>query len=103
MLRAIYYAQITTMFIFVISSFFIAGFGCSNLQNATSGDMLFAAIKWIIVIGGSILGIHMINMATDGENWFGNPKGVGSIDTEIEGGNIENEEVGEEVDGEVEI
>lgn len=103
MLRAIYYAQIATMFIFVISSFFIAGFGTSNLQNATSSGMIIAAIKWIIVIGGSILGIHMINMATDGENWFGDPKGVGSIDTEIEGENIENEEVDEEVDGEVEI
>jgi hypothetical protein len=103
MLRAIYYAQITTMFIFVISSFFIAGFGTSNLQDETSGGILVASIKWIIVIGGSILGIHMINMATDGENWFGNPKGVGSIDTEIDGENIENEEVDGEVDGEVEI
>ena len=75
LLRSIYFAQITTMFIFLISSFFIAGFGCSSLKSSSGMNIFIAVIKWSIIIGGSILGIHMINIGTDGENWFGDPKG----------------------------
>lgn len=75
-LRAIYFSQIATMFIFLISSFFIAGFGCSSFSSSSGGNIVIAVIKWVIVIGGSILGVHMINRGTDGENWFGDPKGV---------------------------
>lgn len=82
MLRAIYFGQITTMFIFLISSFFIAGFGCSSLQGSSGMNIGMAILKWGIVIAGSILGIHMINVATDGENWFGDPKGVASTPEE---------------------
>lgn len=91
MLRAIYFGQITTMFIFLISSFFIAGFGCSTLQGTSGLNIAIAIFKWIVVIGGSILGIHMINVATDGENWFGNPK------------DLQNVETPEKVDGEVDV
>ena len=93
MLRAIYFGQITTMFIFLISSFFIAGFGCSSLQGSSGLNIGIAVIKWGIVIAGSILGIHMINVATDGENWFGDPKGIAS--------NENDDEVVLDVDGEV--
>jgi len=97
LLRAIYFSQITTMFIFLISSFFIAGFGCSSLQSSSGKNIFIALIKWSIVIAGSILGIHMINIATDGENWFGDPKGVEPSD-ESEEPSGEGEET---VDGEV--
>jgi len=93
MLRAIYFGQITTMFIFLISSFFIAGFGCSSLQGSSGLNIGIAVIKWGLVIAGSILGIHMINVATDGENWFGDPKGIAS--------NENDDEVVLDVDGEV--
>ena len=76
MLRAIYFAQITIMLIFLISSFFVAGFGCSSLQSSSGKVIFIAIIKWGIVISGSILGVHMINIATDGENWFGYPKSM---------------------------
>lgn len=96
MLRAIYFGQITTMFIFLISSFFIAGFGCSSLKGSSGMNIGMAILKWGIVIAGSILGIHMINVSTDGENWFGDPKGVASKPEEDEDEFIEIE-----VDGEV--
>lgn len=95
-LRAIYYSQITTMFIFLISSFFIAGFGCSSLQSSSGMGIFIAIVKWGLVIGGSIFGIHLINVATDGENWFGDPKGVSAPPP----ADNENESNGE-VDGEV--
>jgi len=99
-LRAIYFAQITTMFIFLISSFFIAGFGCSSLQSSSGSKIFIAMLKWAIVIAGSILGVHMINLATDGENWFGDPKGVvAPPEPDIEGDQVD----GESVDGEVDI
>lgn len=94
LLRAIYFGQITTMFIFLISSFFIAGFGCSYLQGSSGKIIFIALLKWSLVIAGSILGIHMINIATDGENWFGDPKGTTPQ---------EDESVDESVDGEVNI
>ena len=91
-LRAIYFSQITTMFTFLIASFFIAGFGCTVLQNSSGTGIFVAIIKWGIVIAGSILGIHMINVATGGENWFGDPKGTpptpdneGSPDEDVDG------------------
>lgn len=93
-LRAIYFAQITTMFIFLISSFFIAGFGCASLQSSSGGKIFIALLKWGVLIAGSILGVHMINLATDGENWFGDPKGVSPMevpDTEDESGNVDGE------------
>lgn len=98
MLRAIYYAQITTMFIFVISSFFIAGFGCSSIHES-SATVFIAAVKWILVIGGSIFGIHLINQATDGENWFGNPKGAPAPSNE----SVAEKDAAGEVDGEVNV
>lgn len=90
LLRSIYFAQITTMFIFLISSFFIAGFGCSSLQGNGGMNIFIALTKWAIVIAGSIIGIHMINIGTDGENWFGDPKGVVAVseesnDTDVSG------------------
>tara|TARA_Y100001935_G_C17294772_1_gene505468 strand:+ start:320 stop:1150 length:831 start_codon:yes stop_codon:yes gene_type:complete len=97
LLRAIYFAQIATMFIFLISSFFVAGFGCSNLQSSSGMGIFFAILKWAIVIAGSILGIHFINLATDGENWFGDAKGVQPVPEP------DNEGDSEDVDGEVEV
>jgi len=98
-LRAIYFSQITTMIVFLISSFFIAGFGCSSLQSSSGSKIFIAVIKWGIVIAGSILGVHMINMATDGENWFGDPKGVDPIpEPDTEGGTNEDGNVNGEVD-----
>lgn len=97
-LRAIYFSQITTMFVFLISSFFILGFGCASLQNSSGGKVFIALIKWGIVIAGSILGVHMINISTDGENWFGDPKGV---DATPEPGT--GDDSTEDVDGETEI
>ena len=97
-LRAIYFSQITTMFVFLISSFFILGFGCASLQNSSGGKVFIALIKWGIVIAGSILGVHMINISTDGENWFGDPKGV---DPTPEPGT--GDDSTEDVDGETEI
>tara|TARA_Y100001936_G_scaffold224256_1_gene241720 strand:+ start:334 stop:1173 length:840 start_codon:yes stop_codon:yes gene_type:complete len=94
LLRAIYFGQITTMFIFLISSFFIAGFGCSYLQGSSGKIIFIALLKWSLVIAGSILGIHMINIATDGENWFGDPKGT----TPQEGEPVDDEPVDGEVD-----
>ena len=85
LLRSIYFAQITTMFIFLISSFFIAGFGCSSLKSSSGANIIIALVKWCIIIAGSILGIHMINIGTDGENWFGDPKGYIEPAEEISG------------------
>ena len=99
LLRAIYFAQIATMFIFLISSFFVAGFGCSTLQSSSGMGIFFAIVKWVIIIAGSILGIHMINLSTDGENWFGDPKGVQPIPETDNEGDSEDDNV----DGEVEI
>lgn len=74
LLRAIYFAQITTMIIFLITSFFVAGFGCSELQTGSAMTIIIAVIKWGLVISGSIVGVHLINLSTDGENWFGELK-----------------------------
>ena len=98
LLRSIYFAQISTMFIFLISSFFIAGFGCSSLQSSSGKNIFIALLKWSVVIAGSILGIHMINVATDGENWFGDPKGVQSVPEPDNEGNSEDDNVDGEVD-----
>ena len=99
LLRSIYYAQITTMFVFLISSFFVAGFGCSSLQSSSGMGIFFALVKWGVIIAGSILGIHLINVSTDGENWFGDPKGTPPApDNEDEPNSDEGD-----VDGEVEI
>ena len=74
MLRTIYFSQISTMIIFLITSLFVAGFGCSELQGGNFKTIGLAFIKWITVITLSILGIHLINISTGGENWFGDPK-----------------------------
>mgnify|MGYP003682129225 CR=1 FL=1 len=98
-LRAIYFSQITTMIVFLISSFFIAGFGCSSLQSSSGSKIFIAIIKWGLVIGGSILGVHIINLATDGENWFGDPKGVDPLqEPDTEGESLGDGNVNGEVD-----
>ena len=62
------------MIIFLITSFFVAGFGCSELQTGSAMTIIIAVIKWGLVISGSIVGVHLINLSTDGENWFGELK-----------------------------
>ena len=47
-LRAIYFSQIANMIIFLITSFFIAGFGCSVVQSGNTKMIIYAMIKWII-------------------------------------------------------
>lgn len=71
MLRAIYFGQISTMIQFLVACFFIVGFGFSTFQGGESSKIIFACLKWGILIASSILGIHFINKATNGENWFG--------------------------------
>ena len=74
-LRAIYFSQIANMFIFLVTSFFVAGFGCSIFKGDTSAKTFISALlRWSLVIGGSVVGIHFINESTGGENWFGDPK-----------------------------
>ena len=61
---------------------------------SSGGKIFIALLKWGVLIAGSILGVHMINLATDGENWFGDPKGVAPMevpDTEDESGNVDGE------------
>lgn len=103
-LRAIYFAQIATMLIFVISTFFIAGFGCTSLQKSSGFNIFIALVKWGIVIAGSILGVHMINLSTDGENWFGDAKhkNASNINFEADIPQQDNED-DEYIDGEVEV
>lgn len=105
-LRAIYFAQIATMLIFLISTFFIAGFGCTSLQKSSGFNIFIAIVKWGVVIAGSILGIHMINLSTDGENWFGDAKHTkaSNINFEADIPQEDNEEEDlEYVDGEVDL
>tara|TARA_B100000214_G_scaffold375062_1_gene359870 strand:+ start:373 stop:1194 length:822 start_codon:yes stop_codon:yes gene_type:complete len=75
LLRAIYFAQIATLFIGIVASFFVAGFGCSIIkENSNLKTIGKAFTKWAIVIAGSGVGIHLINLSTGGENWFGELK-----------------------------
>lgn len=72
--RSIYFAQVATLILGILTSFFVAGFGCKTLQVGKSLQILKAIVKWILLITLSILGVHMINKATDGEDWFGGTK-----------------------------
>tara|TARA_A100001037_G_C15152985_1_gene640891 strand:- start:4741 stop:5541 length:801 start_codon:yes stop_codon:yes gene_type:complete len=72
--RSIYFAQIATLIIGILTSFFVAGFGCQTLKDGSGFDILKAVIKWAMLITLSILGVNMINKATDGEDWFGGTK-----------------------------
>ena len=72
--RSIYFAQIATLIIGILTSFFVAGFGCQTFKTNSSLNIIKAAIKWILVISLSIFGINIINKATDGEDWFGGTK-----------------------------
>jgi preprotein translocase subunit SecG len=76
MLRAIYFGQISTMFQFIITSFFVMGFGMSGLRGKSTSQTFITGLKWIIVIAFSITSIHLINKATNFEKWFGEPKDV---------------------------
>ena len=68
--RSIYYSQIATLFIGILTSFFVAGFGCSTLKNGRFKEIIIAILKWAILIGGSIFGVHLINKGTEDEDWF---------------------------------
>ena len=76
MLRAIYFGQISTMLQFIVTSFFVAGFGMSVFREQKASQSAVTLIKWGLVIAFSITSIHLINKATNFENWFGEPKDV---------------------------
>ena len=74
LLRSIYFGQISTMLQFLVACFFVAGFGMGALRQKDTKQVGFAIFKWLLIIAFCITGIHMINVSTDFENWFGEPK-----------------------------
>ena len=94
------------MLICIYRTLIIAGFGCTSLQKSSGFNIFIAIVKWGVVIAGSILGIHMINLSTDGENWFGDAKHTKASNINFEAGKSQQdneEEDLEYVDGEVEL
>lgn len=74
-LRAIYYGQISTMFQFVITAFFVFGFGMNSFSKQGPMKTGVNIFKWLVIITASVLGIHYINKGTNYQNWFGEVKG----------------------------
>lgn len=75
-LRAIYFGQISTMLQFLVTSFFVVGFGMSIFQEKSPFKIGTSLFKWILFISFAGVGIHLINKGTNFENWFGEPKKV---------------------------
>ncbi len=78
--RSIYYAQVSTLLIGLVTSFFVAGFGCESLKNGGFKGISIALIKWTILILTAVFGVKMINKETGGEAWFGGTKEENSRD-----------------------
>lgn len=74
LLRSIYFGQISTMLQFLVACFFVAGFGMGSFRQQDTKQIGFTVFKWLLLVAFCITGIHMINEATDFENWFGEPK-----------------------------
>lgn len=74
LLRSIYFGQISTMLQFLVACFFVIGFGMGTLREKKATKIAYTLLKWGLLVAFCVTGIHMINEATDFENWFGEPK-----------------------------
>jgi uncharacterized membrane protein len=72
--RSIYFGQISSVFIGLLTTFFVAGFGCESLSMSGFSGISSILIKWIALILVAVFGVIFIKRATDDEDWFGGTK-----------------------------
>jgi hypothetical protein len=72
--RSIYFGQISTVLIGLLTSFFVAGFGCESLKTGGFTGISVAIIKWVVLVLVAVFGVLIIKGATDDEDWFGGTK-----------------------------